>query len=266
MIALGGGSVLSERVRERARAPRRRCCSTSTRATAWERVGTASRNGSGAERPLARDRDAFWRSTRERRELYEELADALLPALAPGGGVGRAATRCARSRARRAGTRLLWATRGLGRLPGARRRAACSALSPRRAAEPWPLAAGRLAPLLRDRRDRRALYARAPRRARGDDRDRARRARQDAGRAPSSCGSALRRRRDDARRSRASRSAAASSATWPASAPPPTSAACRSCRCRRRSSPRSTPPTAARPASTCPRPRTTSAPTTSRPA
>jgi shikimate kinase/3-dehydroquinate synthase len=72
VIALGGGSVLSARVRA--------ALGTHTTAlievaseVAWERV-----HRDGAERPLARDRDAFEALYAQRRGLYEEVADIRL--------------------------------------------------------------------------------------------------------------------------------------------------------------------------------------------
>jgi len=85
VIALGGGSVLSERVR-RSLQPHLTVLLDTDAALAWERVSAQER---GAERPLARDRDSFLELYRARRELYETLADAFLPAL-PLGGAARA--------------------------------------------------------------------------------------------------------------------------------------------------------------------------------
>ena len=51
VIALGGGSVLSEQRPRGARPPRRRLAARSSRETAWERVA--------GKRPLARDRERF---------------------------------------------------------------------------------------------------------------------------------------------------------------------------------------------------------------
>jgi shikimate kinase / 3-dehydroquinate synthase len=77
VIALGGGSVMSERVR----------AALATHVTvlleidperAWQRVRAL-----GSERPLARDREAFLDLYARRREVYELLADAVLPAHVP---------------------------------------------------------------------------------------------------------------------------------------------------------------------------------------
>jgi shikimate kinase/3-dehydroquinate synthase len=70
-IALGGGSVLSERVRGALRDHTVVWMDVSDE-TAWERVA-------GDERPLARDRQAFAALHAERRPLYESVADAFLP-------------------------------------------------------------------------------------------------------------------------------------------------------------------------------------------
>ena len=71
VVALGGGAVESERVRE---ALREHVC-------AWCRVDeeTAWTRASATDRPLATDREEFARRFREREPLYEELARAVLP-------------------------------------------------------------------------------------------------------------------------------------------------------------------------------------------
>jgi shikimate kinase/3-dehydroquinate synthase len=73
VIALGGGSVLSARVRA-ALASHTTALIEVAPEVAWERV---HRDG-GAERPLARDRDAFEALYAQRRGLYDEVADAHL--------------------------------------------------------------------------------------------------------------------------------------------------------------------------------------------
>jgi shikimate kinase / 3-dehydroquinate synthase len=70
-IALGGGAVLSERVRNALREHTVVWLDVSVE-TAWERAA-------GGARPLARDPDAFAALHAERRPLYESLADAFLP-------------------------------------------------------------------------------------------------------------------------------------------------------------------------------------------
>jgi shikimate kinase/3-dehydroquinate synthase len=70
-IALGGGAVLSERVRAALR----------EHTVVWMDVSdeTAWRRAAGDDRPLARDREAFAALHAERRPLYESVADAFLP-------------------------------------------------------------------------------------------------------------------------------------------------------------------------------------------
>jgi shikimate kinase/3-dehydroquinate synthase len=73
VIALGGGSVLSARVRT-ALAGHTTALIEVAPEVAWERV----HRDDGSERPLARDRDAFEALYAQRRGLYEEVADAHL--------------------------------------------------------------------------------------------------------------------------------------------------------------------------------------------
>jgi shikimate kinase/3-dehydroquinate synthase len=70
-IALGGGSVLSEAVRE----------ALDRHVVVWLQIDTeeAWRRSRGSDRPLARDRDAFEALMPAREPLYEQLADAILP-------------------------------------------------------------------------------------------------------------------------------------------------------------------------------------------
>jgi shikimate kinase / 3-dehydroquinate synthase len=72
VIALGGGSVLSARVRT-ALTEHTTALIEVAPEVAWERV-----HRDGSERPLARDRDAFEALYAQRRGLYEEVADAHL--------------------------------------------------------------------------------------------------------------------------------------------------------------------------------------------
>ncbi|HTR73269.1 MAG TPA: shikimate kinase, partial [Solirubrobacteraceae bacterium] len=74
VIALGGGSVLSKRTRE-ALADHLVALVEVDVDVAWGRVHAENE---GSDRPLARDRDAFGVLYDERRELYEEVADARL--------------------------------------------------------------------------------------------------------------------------------------------------------------------------------------------
>jgi 3-dehydroquinate synthetase/shikimate kinase len=107
-IALGGGSVLSERVRE---ALERHIVVwlQVDAAEAWERV-------SGSDRPLARERAPFDALLVERESLYEALADAVLPQ-GERGQVARALPAIRALAQLPAGTRLLWAASASGEYP-----------------------------------------------------------------------------------------------------------------------------------------------------
>jgi shikimate kinase/3-dehydroquinate synthase len=74
VVALGGGSVQSARVRD-ALADHLVLRLEVDPSVAWERIRTG---GDGDERPLARDRDEFLTLHAERAPLYEELGDATL--------------------------------------------------------------------------------------------------------------------------------------------------------------------------------------------
>jgi shikimate kinase/3-dehydroquinate synthase len=74
VIALGGGSVSSTRVRDALTDHLTVLLDVDPR-LAWERVRMAE---AGSERPLARDREAFLALHTERSALYEQLADAVL--------------------------------------------------------------------------------------------------------------------------------------------------------------------------------------------
>jgi shikimate kinase/3-dehydroquinate synthase len=107
-IALGGGSVLSERVR----------AALSRHTVVWLQVdpATAWARIAGSDRPLARDAEDVERLLEVRLPLYEQLADAILPI-----GDRRIAARALPSIQALpelpAGTRLLWATSGSGEYP-----------------------------------------------------------------------------------------------------------------------------------------------------
>jgi shikimate kinase/3-dehydroquinate synthase len=112
VIALGGGSALSERVRA-ALGPHLTVLLDISARAAWRRAGAGPGKG---KRPLASDRDAFDALYASRAGLYEQLADAILPALAP--RVVLRALPSLRALARApAGTRLLWATAASGEYP-----------------------------------------------------------------------------------------------------------------------------------------------------
>lgn len=112
VIALGGGSVLSERVREALRDQVTVLLDVEAQ-SAWERVQAEEQSG---DRPLARDRDAFMALHAERRGLYEGLADAILPQQPPGAHARAARALASLSRAPD-GTRMLWASSASGEYP-----------------------------------------------------------------------------------------------------------------------------------------------------
>jgi 3-dehydroquinate synthetase/shikimate kinase len=107
-VALGGGAVLHEPVREALRG----------HLVVWLDVDveTAWRRARRRERPLARDRDAFVALHAERTPLYASLADAFLP----GGDdvAARALPHLLSLRAAPAGARLLWGASASGEYPG----------------------------------------------------------------------------------------------------------------------------------------------------
>jgi shikimate kinase/3-dehydroquinate synthase len=112
VIALGGGSVLSARVRA-ALAGHVTVLLDVEPDAAWERVRAAS---NGSERPLAHDRDAFVALHAQRRAIYEELADAILPPLRRG-AITRTVAALRALAAAPAGTRMLWASAASGEYP-----------------------------------------------------------------------------------------------------------------------------------------------------
>jgi shikimate kinase/3-dehydroquinate synthase len=112
VIALGGGSVLSARVREALENHLTLLLDVDP-LVAWERVRGAE---DGAERPLARDRDEFLALGSERRALYEQLADAVLTDM-PAGAAARTLAALRSLSSAPAGTRLLWARSASGEYP-----------------------------------------------------------------------------------------------------------------------------------------------------
>ncbi|MHB8241706.1 MAG: bifunctional shikimate kinase/3-dehydroquinate synthase [Solirubrobacteraceae bacterium] len=112
VIALGGGSVLSPRVRD-ALAAHVTVLLDIDADTAWTRV---QGEPYAATRPLARDVDAFRELHASRRALYEELADAILSNVALG-GLGAAAAALRALGGAPAQTRLLWARSSSGEYP-----------------------------------------------------------------------------------------------------------------------------------------------------
>jgi shikimate kinase/3-dehydroquinate synthase len=107
-IALGGGSILSERVRE-ALGRHTVVLLEIDAATAWRRI-------EGTERPLATSEADVERLLAERLPLYEELADAVVP-MADGGVVERALPAIRALAESRAKARLLWASSASGEYP-----------------------------------------------------------------------------------------------------------------------------------------------------
>jgi shikimate kinase / 3-dehydroquinate synthase len=134
VIALGGGSVLSERVRN-ALGDHVVVLVDVDAEEAWRRVSTAD---GGAERPLARDRAAFLALHSERQALYEELADANLPMLARGTAARTLGALSALSAAP-AGTRMVWATSASGDYPVLVGRGLLSAPGLSELLSRWPL-------------------------------------------------------------------------------------------------------------------------------
>jgi shikimate kinase/3-dehydroquinate synthase len=134
VIALGGGSVCSEAVR-RALEPHLTVLLDVDPALAWARV---QEQAGGGRRPLARDWDTFSALSERRREVYEGLADALVPALARG-----AAPRVLRAlralSAAPSGTRLLWASSRSGDYPVLIGAGILGGSGARELSELWPL-------------------------------------------------------------------------------------------------------------------------------
>jgi shikimate kinase / 3-dehydroquinate synthase len=132
VIALGGGSVLSERVREALDGHVTVLLDVDPN-TAWERVRAAP---GGAERPLARDRDAFRALHAERRELYEDVGDAILTDISLG-AAARTLPGLDALAAAPAGARMLWASSASGEYPVLVARGLIGELA--RSAALWPL-------------------------------------------------------------------------------------------------------------------------------
>ncbi|MHB1539308.1 MAG: shikimate kinase [Solirubrobacteraceae bacterium] len=109
VISLGGGSVLSTRV-QAALAHHIVVLIDVDSHQAWERVSR------GGQRPLARERDAFLALHAQRAELYERLADVILPG-ARRDCVLRAAGAIELLRHAPDGTRLVWASAASGEYP-----------------------------------------------------------------------------------------------------------------------------------------------------
>ncbi len=112
VLALGGGSVLSPRVRS-ALADHVTVLLDVDPLSAWERV---SRSRDAPARPLAQSRERFLELYSARREIYEQVADAFLPDMQRR-GISRAAPALRSLRSAPAGTRMLWASSGSGDYP-----------------------------------------------------------------------------------------------------------------------------------------------------
>ncbi len=112
VIALGGGSVLSPRVRE-ALGEHVTVLLEIDPDTAWERIHASA---GAAARPLARDADAFRALHATRTPLYEQLSDAFLGS-PPLGGAARALPALRALAKAPSGSRLLWARSASGEYP-----------------------------------------------------------------------------------------------------------------------------------------------------
>lgn len=138
VVALGGGSILSARVRVALEAHVVVLLDVEAE-QAWERVaGTGEVLPGAMGRPLARDREAFLALHAERRPLYEQLADAYLPSREPGVAPRMLDALRALSAAA-AGTRLLWARSSSGEYPVLIGRGLIRALGSDAGDELWPL-------------------------------------------------------------------------------------------------------------------------------
>jgi shikimate kinase/3-dehydroquinate synthase len=112
VVALGGGSVCSKRVRDVLAGHVTLLLDVDAQ-TAWERVQAQP---DAAERPLAASLDGFRTLHAARRDLYEGLADAILADL-PVGGAPRILGALRALAAAPSGTRLLWAPSASGEYP-----------------------------------------------------------------------------------------------------------------------------------------------------
>jgi shikimate kinase/3-dehydroquinate synthase len=108
VVALGGGALGSERVREALRG----------HTVVHLQIGTdeAWRRASGKGRPLARDRNRFEQLKQDREAVYESLASAWLPPM-PRDGVRRTVPAIEALESAPEGTRLAWACAASGDYP-----------------------------------------------------------------------------------------------------------------------------------------------------
>jgi shikimate kinase / 3-dehydroquinate synthase len=107
-IALGGGSVLSERIRN----------ALARHTVVWLEIDpdTAWRRIAGTDRPLATSAEDVERLLAERQPLYEQLADAVVP-VADKGAIERALPAIQTLAEMPEGTKLLWASSASGDYP-----------------------------------------------------------------------------------------------------------------------------------------------------
>ena len=108
VVALGGGALGSERVRD----------ALGRHTVVHLQIGTeeAWRRASGKGRPLARDRNQFDQLKQDREAVYESIASAWLPPMARD-GVRRAVPALQALESAPAGTRLAWACAASGDYP-----------------------------------------------------------------------------------------------------------------------------------------------------
>jgi shikimate kinase / 3-dehydroquinate synthase len=142
VVALGGGSVLSERA-QGALAGHVTVLLDVDPETAGERVGGPAPDG--VERPLAREREQFFALHDSRRALYEQLADATLTDVAIGAVARASGALCALAGAP-SGTRMLWASSASGEYSVLVGRGLLSAADPLALDRIWPLDRSRSRP------------------------------------------------------------------------------------------------------------------------
>jgi shikimate kinase/3-dehydroquinate synthase len=136
VLALGGGSVLSERVRE-ALEPHLVVFLDVDAERAWERVRSSPDSPGAAERPLASDRQAFTALHAERGRLYEQVADAYYPPL-DRGSAGRTLAALHALSVAPPDTRMVWASAASGDYPALIGRGLLSAWGAGELGEAWP--------------------------------------------------------------------------------------------------------------------------------
>jgi shikimate kinase/3-dehydroquinate synthase len=142
VVALGGGSVLSERVRG-ALAGHVTVLLDVDAETAWERISGPMLDG--VERPLAREREQFFALHENRRALYDQLADATLAGM-PIGAVARASGALRALAGAPSGTRMLWASSASGEYPVLVGRGLLRGTDPLELDRIWPLDRSRSRP------------------------------------------------------------------------------------------------------------------------